>query len=77
MYGDIPPETLSEELQQTKNISFDPSQSLSIVFNAFKNSTDLAVAVWSPLTQRQCIDLVYVVYKKNGSFMRYLFSWDA
>ena len=76
-YGDIAPGILSEKRQIVKQMTYDPTLPIDVIFNAIKRYTDIAESARAPLTQQQCVNIAYVILKKLNTFSTYLEKLDA
>ena len=68
---------LSDKEGEVNNFSYDLATPVDSVFNRIKVFQDLCILTENQKTDRQLIQLAYLVFNKNKAFMDSLKTWNA
>ena len=75
-YGKITPQQVKGREMELYNMHFDISQPVDNVFNSIVDLAELAEHATSPMTERQMIDLAYVILAKQPILQQDLRQWN-
>ncbi len=59
--GRVPPAMLQNEEKLVKEMYYDPTHSIDVIFNKVKDLSDLSVAARANFTELQLINIAYVI----------------
>ena len=76
-FGRITDQELSDKEDEVKTCSYDLSTPVDSVFNRIKAFQDLCVLTGNAKTDRQLVQLAYLVFNKTKAFMDSLKAWNA
>ena len=75
-YGRVTPQVLQEELLKVQQLVYDPTQPIDTVFAAVEDLNDFAELAQSPFSQKQTINLAYIIINKCGRFPEDIKNWN-
>ena len=76
-FGRITDQELSDKEDEVKTCSYDLSTPVDSVFNRIKAFQDLCVLTGNAKTDRQLVQLAYLVFNKTKAFMDSLKTWNS
>lgn len=75
-YGDITPKQLSDLKSNVEDMVFDPTEPVDTIFTELDDLADIAEMADKPFTEKQKIDVGYIVLQGTMKFGSGLGSWD-
>ena len=75
-YGQITEQELSDKEDEIKAISYDPSTPVDTVFNRINWFQDLCNLCNNKKSDRQLVQLAYIIFNKSRAFMDVLLKWN-
>ena len=75
-YGDVSPRELQQLRNQVENIVFDPSEPVDTIFSEIEDLETIAEIAENPLSERQKIDMAYLILQNCKRFSNGLKKWD-
>ena len=76
-FGRVTDQELSDKEDEVKIFSYDLATPVDSIFNRIKAFQDLCILTENQKTDRQLIQLAYLVFNKNKAFMDSLKTWNA
>lgn len=76
MYGDISQDLLAKKRAEVKEMTYNPSLLINVLFTAIKRYMDTAELASAHILQMQCTNITYVILKRAATFSYYLLKWD-
>ena len=75
-YGDVSPRELQQLRNQVENIVFDPSEPVDTIFSEIEDLDTIAQIAENPLSERQKIEMAYLILQNSKKFTNGLKKWD-
>lgn len=75
-YGKITPTKLQEKEVKVKQIVYDPTTPIDVIFNPVDDLVDYANAANFPYSNEQIINLAYIILMNTGKFGNYIREWN-
>jgi len=76
-YGQITEQELSDKEDELKNLTYNPTTSVDSVFNKINWFQDLCNLSNNKKTDRQLVQLAYIIFNRSKAFMDVLLKWNA
>ena len=75
-YGNVTPRSLEDYEDRVKQMIYDPMQPIDEVFNAVVDLVDYSDAAQAPYTQKQTINIAYIILSRPGKFGKLILKWN-
>lgn len=75
-YGEMTVDELEEENTNIKQYPFDPTQSIDLLLTKVQTHAEICNIAGAPLTDKQIIDLAYLIINKTPTYKQYLIEWN-
>jgi len=74
-HGKVSPAMLQEEERAVKEMVYDTTHPIDIIFNKVEDLLDLSVAANADFTAQQLINIAYVIINRTGKYQTYIREW--
>lgn len=74
-HGRVSPAMLHEEEKNVKEMIYDPTHPVDIIFNRLEDLLDLSVAAHADYSAPQLINIAYVLLNRTGKYQLYIRDW--
>ena len=76
-YGQITEQELSDKEDEIKNLTYNPTTPVDTVFNKINWFQDLCNLSNNKKTDRQLVQLSYIIFNQSKAFMDVLLKWNT
>ena len=67
---------LQHEEKLVKEIFYDPTHPIDVIFNIVEDLSDLSTAARANFTKQQLINIAYVIINSTGKYQPYIREWS-
>ena len=75
-HGRVTPAMLHHEEKTVKEMFYDPTHPVDVIFNKVEDLSDLSVAARADFTEQQLINIAYVIINNTGKYQPYIREWS-
>ena len=75
-HGRVTPAMLHHEEKLVKEMFYDPTHPIDVIFNKVEDLSDLSVAARADFTEQQLINIAYVIMNSTGKYQPYIREWS-
>ena len=75
-HGHVTPTMLLQEEKLVKEMFYDPTHPIDVIFNKVEDLSNLAAAARADYTERQLINISYVIINTTGKYQPYIREWS-
>ena len=75
-HGRVTPAMLHQEEKHVKEMFYDPTHPINVIFNKVEDLSDLSTAARAEFTEQQLINIAYVIINKTGKYQPYIREWS-
>ena len=75
-HGRVTPAMLHHEEMSVKEMFYEPTHPIDVIFNKVEDPSDLSIAARADYTEQQLINIAYVIINSTGKYQPYIREWS-